>query len=68
MLEKDTVTLSAVWSRRHRGACLDVAKHDVSSAVETTSAVVKLVIELSLTWAEAPRSVSHVANVVCADA
>ena len=35
-------------SRRHRGVCLDVAEHGVRSAVETTSAMVKLAFELSL--------------------
>ena len=35
-------------SIRHRGVCLDVAEYGVRSAVETTSAMVKLAFELSL--------------------
>ena len=42
--EAHEVTMSVVWSRRHRGVCLDVAEYDVRSAVETTPARVKLAV------------------------
>ena len=42
------VTMSVVRSRRRRGVCLDVAEYGVRSALETTSAVVKLAFELCL--------------------
>ena len=40
--------MSVMWSRKRRGVCLDVAEHGVRSAVETTSALLKLAFELSL--------------------
>ena len=46
--EAHEVTMSVMWSRRRRGVCLDVAEYGVRSAVETTSAMVKLAFELSL--------------------
>ena len=47
-VEKDTVTLGLVVSRRHQRAYLDVAELGVRSVDGTTSAVVKLALELSL--------------------
>ena len=46
--EAHEVTMSVMRSRRRRGVCLDVAEYGVRSAVETTSAVVKLAFESSL--------------------
>ena len=46
--EAHEVTMSVMWSRWRRGVCLDVAEYGVRSAVETTSAMVKLAFELSL--------------------
>ena len=40
--------MSVMRSRRRRGLCLDVVEYGVRSAVETTSAMVKLAFELSL--------------------
>ena len=46
--EAHEVTMSVMRSRRRRGVCLDVVEYGVRSAVETTSAMVKLAFELSL--------------------
>ena len=47
-MEKNTLTLGLVESRRHRVACLGVAELGVWSVVDTTSATVKLALELGL--------------------